>query len=135
MRKKSKKLCAIVIVAAVVLLPEMWNGDSKAQGSTSQAEEELYTKDWEKAYVELLSHIDENLYDPYGARAEAGDDPINTVTLFLYDFDADGIPELVVGDDYDTDVYTCRNGKAAKIASLYQGGRCAYGADLFRCVI
>jgi hypothetical protein len=70
MRKKSKKLCAIVIVAAVVLLPGMWSGDSKAQGSISQA--------------------------------EAGDDPINTVTL-LYDFDADGIPELVVGDDYDTE--------------------------------
>jgi hypothetical protein len=66
--------------------------------TVEEMEEELYTQDWEKAYVELLSHIDENLYDPYGARAEAGDDPINTVTLFLYDFDADEIPELVVGD-------------------------------------
>ncbi len=94
--------------------------------------EELYTEDWEKAYIELLYNRDEVLSNPDGARGEYWY-PIDLLTLFLHDFDGDGIPELVVGDRYAVDVYTFRDGKCNRLASLYTPGESHLNAGIALC--
>ncbi len=78
---------------------------------------DLYTEDWEKAYIELLYNRDEVLSNPGGERGD-NQYPIDYLRLFIHDFDSDGIPELVVGDRYAVDVYTVCDGKYERLASL-----------------
>lgn len=82
---------------------------------------------WQEAYRKLIcsnpaSYLTMSEFTPIINGGEVfflGDD-INDRWLYLgiHDFDADGIPELIIGDSCTLAVFTYRNGEAEKIADI-----------------
>lgn len=82
---------------------------------------------WQEAYRKLIcsnpaSYLTMSEFTPIINGGEVfylGDD-INDRWLYLgiHDFDADGIPELIIGDGCALAVFTYRNGQAEKIADI-----------------
>lgn len=82
---------------------------------------------WQEAYRKLIcsnpaSYLTRSEFTPIVNSGEVfylGDD-INDRRLYLgiHDFDADGIPELIIGDGCTLAVFTYRNGQAEKLADI-----------------
>jgi hypothetical protein len=94
------------------LLLFLFSGCSK---EVNVQETETTAEAWEKAYTEVLCGIEETLGNST-LREEKNAYPIRKIWLFLYDLNQSGIPELIVGDNYDVDIYAYQDGDAKKIA-------------------
>lgn len=74
---------------------------------------------WQDAYKNIISDINGNLPDPYNFISEyfSSDE---WFYVGIHDFDNNGIPELIIGSCVSVAVFTYEEGKAEKVADLYE---------------
>ena len=86
----------------------------------SQLEQELQSnyspQKWKNSYKEIILNAQENLVDPYNLRTTMGD----YIYIGLHDFNADDIPELILGDNISIAIFTVNNDMVEKIADLFE---------------
>ena len=73
---------------------------------------------WQSSYKDIIRYSKEYLIDPYGLRDETSSD--RWIYLKTHDFNDDGIPELIFGDNVSINVFTYQNNKIEKIIDLYE---------------
>lgn len=73
---------------------------------------------WQDAYKNIISNIQSNLADPYNFISEFGFNGYAYVGI--HDFDNNNIPELIIGSAESVAVFTYEEGKAEKVADLYE---------------
>ena len=79
---------------------------------TAYAESEY--QGWEHAYRRVLCNLEEYIPDP--------EDFYQFVTLGFYDFDGNGVPEMILGNhNYSVSIFTYEEGKVKKIKNLNEG--------------
>lgn len=79
------------------------------------------SEEWQDAYKEIVRNMDSYLSDPYIARS-GSESEVDSVMGFvgIHDFNHDNTPELIIGDLVSVGVFTFEDGKAKKIADLYE---------------
>lgn len=73
---------------------------------------------WQDAYKNIIKNIQSNLADPYNFISEFGFNGYAYVGI--HDFDNNNIPELIIGSAESVAVFTYEEGKAEKVADLYE---------------
>lgn len=73
---------------------------------------------WQDAYKNIISNIQSNLADPYNFISEFGFN--GCAYVGIHDFDKNDIPELIMGSSTSVTVFTYEEGKAEKVAELYE---------------
>ncbi len=73
---------------------------------------------WQDAYKNIISNIQSNLADPYNFISEFGFN--GCAYVGIHDFDNNNIPELIIGSAESVAVFTYEEGKAEKVADLYE---------------
>ncbi len=87
-----------------------------------KGENQYAVPEWEDAYKEIVRNMESYLADPYIFRQEPdrADSDICIGYIGIHDFDDDGVPELMIGDDVSIGIFTYEDGMAKKIADLYE---------------
>lgn len=87
-----------------------------------EEEAQCAVPEWEDAYKEIVRNMESCLADPYVLRQEPdwADSDFCIGYIGTHDFDGDGVPELMIGDDVSMGIFTCEDGMAKKIADLYE---------------
>lgn len=73
---------------------------------------------WQSSYKDIINYSKEYLIDPYGLRDESVSD--RWIYLKTHDFNDDGIPELIFGDNVSINVFSYQDNKIEKIIDLYE---------------
>ncbi len=73
---------------------------------------------WQDAYKNIIRNIPSNLADPYNFISEFGFN--GCAYVGIHDFDNNNIPELIIGSVESVAVFTYEEGKAEKVADLYE---------------
>lgn len=73
---------------------------------------------WQDAYKNIIKNIQSNLADPYNFLSEFGF--YGQAYVGIHDFDNNNIPELIIGSVTAVTVFTYEEGKAKKVADLYE---------------
>lgn len=73
---------------------------------------------WQDAYKNIIRNIPSNLADPYNFMSEFGFN--GCAYVGIHDFDNNNIPELIIGSAESVAVFTYEEGKAEKVADLYE---------------
>ena len=84
----------------------------------AEAEETEISVTWQDAYKNIISNIPSNLADPYNFISEFGFN--GDAYVGIHDFDNNNIPELIIGEATSVAVFTYEEGKAEKVADLYE---------------
>ncbi len=92
---------------------------NEAEGTESTEEDETEINvTWQDAYKNIISNIPSNLADPYNFLSEFGFN--GDAYVGIHDFDNNNIPELIIGEATSVAVFTYEEGKAEKVADLYE---------------
>ncbi len=73
---------------------------------------------WQDAYKNIIRNIQSNLADPYNFMSDFGFS--GWAYVGIHDFDNNNIPELIIGSVESVAVFTYEEGKAEKVADLYE---------------
>ncbi len=73
---------------------------------------------WQDAYKNIIRNIPSNLADPYNFMSDFGFN--GCAYVGIHDFDNNNIPELIIGSAESVAVFTYEEGKAEKVADLYE---------------
>lgn len=84
--------------------------------SGCKGEKEEKNSAWEASYREVIENIDDYLIDVNGMENEFN----GYAYLGIHDFNEDGTPELVMGDNQAIGIYTTETGFVKKVAELYE---------------
>ena len=91
--------------------------EAERKESTEEDETEISVT-WQDAYKNIISNIPSNLADPYNFISEFGFN--GDAYVGIHDFDNNNIPELIIGEATSVAVFTYEEGKAEKVADLYE---------------
>lgn len=72
---------------------------------------------WQSAYIEIICNMTDYLVDPHEIRTAEAENL--QVYAGIYDFDREGIPELIFGDGVSIGIFTYRSGNVVKLTDLY----------------
>lgn len=73
---------------------------------------------WQDVYKNIIRNIQSNLADPYNFISKFGFN--GWAYVGIHDFDNNNIPELIIGSSTSVAVFTYEEGKAEKVADLYE---------------
>lgn len=116
-------LCLPLLFLTGCSLQTADDGNSDKTFSTQTEPDEMPTEfsDWEEAYRYVLCHIRSFMSDPYQLYGqwehEIFDLTDMVLRVILYDFDGNGIPELVLGAETSV-VYSYENNQIVKCAEI-----------------
>ncbi|MCM1467609.1 MAG: hypothetical protein NC086_05625 [Alistipes sp.] len=114
---------------------DMKYDDEMSSRIREELAEKLYTtvtyESWEKAYENVIRNAEDFLWDlsdPYKIGNPDTDSASLALYLGLYDFDDNGVPELVLSDKMAIGVYTFEDNRVKRIAEEQTWGidRCHY---------
>lgn len=92
------------------------NEEERQEGAEEDVTEISVT--WQDAYKNIIRNIQSNLADPYNFMSEFGFNGYAYVGI--HDFDKNDIPELIIGSSTSVAVFAYEEGKAEKVADLYE---------------
>lgn len=124
--KKSKLLLCIIMAMAVLCScgskdsePAMENGMESGTES-SENNTDLPVEIWQDAYKDIICDINNNLPDPYHSISNYDHLSEDWFYVGIHDFDKNGVPELIIGSVVSVAIFTCEEGRAEKVADLYE---------------
>jgi hypothetical protein len=89
---------------------------TEKEETKEETKEEKLDNAWESAYRDFIGSANYNLVDPYDLRSKTNE----WFYLGIHDFNNDGIPELILGDDASVGIYTYKNKSVEKVTDLYE---------------
>ncbi|NBJ94660.1 hypothetical protein [Parablautia muri] len=112
--KRKKKF---FLIANVMLCAALLGACGKGKENQKDSNEK-----WEDAYKEIVRNMESYLADPYSFRQESEWANSDACIGYIgtHDFDDDGVPELIIGDDKSIGIFACEGGMVKKIADLYE---------------
>lgn len=94
------------------------NQKSDDRNDNSDSDVSAIDNSWQSSYKDIINYSKEYLIDPYGLRDESSSD--RWIYLKTHDFNDDGIPELIFGDNVSINVFSYQDNKIEKIIDLYE---------------
>ena len=94
-------------------------GENKLELVERMTEDYRTFDNWTDAYLDVVNSFPDNLLNPRDFRdITYWTDTEKYMYLGIHDFDADGIPELIIGDGTSMAVFTLRDGTIEKCADI-----------------